>query len=144
MNQNDLNQERDQSRNVMISAWRKNKNSEQLEPLEQQVVNIIKDHPEYQAAFEQEEHLSIDYPMEPTINPFLHIGLHLTILDQIKIDQPNGIRDIFQTLVEQVGNSHEAEHMMMQVLSVALEAVISDPSSNADQIYLAGLQELLR
>lgn len=144
MNPDDLKQERDQSRQIMLDAWSKHQNNEPLEALEQQIVTLIKEHPEYQAAFEQTEHLAIDYPMDPTINPFLHIGLHLTIHEQITIDQPAGIRELYQALCQQIGSVHETEHLMMQVLATALDIALYDPTIHPEQQYLAGLRDLLK
>lgn len=143
MNKDDLGKERDASRKVMLDAWQKHLKKESLEPLEQQIVSLIQAHPEFQPAFEQDEHLAIDYPMDPTINPYLHIGLHLTILEQISLDRPVGIRDIYQQLTKQIGNTHEAEHLMMQVLTNAIDAAIQDPNGNAEQVYLQNLKRLL-
>ena len=46
-------------------------------------------------------HLDRDYPPEHgTENPFLHMSLHMTIEEQLSIDNPTGIRQHFNRLLQ--------------------------------------------
>ena len=53
-------------------------------------------------------------------NPFLHLMMHLTIEEQISIDQPPGIRAHFQRLTEHYQSEHDAQHKMMECLGEML------------------------
>lgn len=49
-------------------------------------------------------------------NPFLHLSMHLSLSEQVDIDQPAGIRQATQALAERTGSLHEAHHHMMECL----------------------------
>ena len=43
-------------------------------------------------------------------NPFLHLSMHLSISEQVAIDQPRGIRQAFELLAARLGSAHAAQH----------------------------------
>ena len=116
------NQSRDQLRRVYIEAWRKRREGLPIEPLEAQVADVIALHPEYHAALERgDDALDRDYtPESGQSNPFLHLGLHLAVRDQIATDRPAGIRKAFQSVAARLGSEHEAEHRIIECLAEAM------------------------
>lgn len=116
------NQSREQLRQLYFDAWQKHCNQQPLQPLEAQVADVIALHPEYHALFTA-AHRALDRDWLPeggATNPFLHMGLHLTIRDQIATDRPAGIRSAHQTLSHRLGSVHTAEHRMIDCLAEAL------------------------
>lgn len=133
---------RDEARRFMFEAWAKFRAAQPLTALEKLTVEILSHHPEYHRLFEQgEAHADRDYPPEAgQTNPFLHIGMHLSIAEQLSIDQPSGIRDFHRRLSEKYGDPHEAEHEIMDCLGEMLwraqrEGRMPDPG-----VYFACLQ----
>ena len=116
------NQSRDELRRVYVEAWRKRREGLPVEPLEAQVADVIALHPEYHAALERgEDALARDYtPEGGQSNPFLHMGLHLAVRDQIATDRPAGMRQAFQALAARSGSEHEAEHRIIECLAEAM------------------------
>jgi hypothetical protein len=113
-------QNRDDLRNIYLDAWRKAKAGEPLQPLEQQIAATLRRHPEYQPLLDSgEDALDREWlPEQGESNPFLHLGLHLALLDQVTTDRPPGIRKLFDTLVRHcLGDTHEAEHLIMECLA---------------------------
>ena len=49
-------------------------------------------------------------------NPFLHLSMHLSISEQIAIDQPRGIKQAFELLSQRRGSAHAAQHEVMECL----------------------------
>jgi hypothetical protein len=49
-------------------------------------------------------------------NPFLHLSMHLTIAEQVTIDQPKGVRIAYEALAHKKNSIHEAHHVMMDSL----------------------------
>jgi hypothetical protein len=90
--------------------------------LEAQVADVIALHPEYHAALERgEDALARDYtPEGGQSNPFLHMGLHLAVRDQIATDRPPGLRKAFESLAQRTGAAHEAEHRIIECLAQAM------------------------
>lgn len=93
-----------------------------MEPLEAQIADVIALHPEYQAVLEDvEAAIARDYtPESGESNPFLHMGLHLAVRDQIATNRPAGIRAVFEAIARKRGDEHEAEHVMIECLAEAL------------------------
>ena len=116
------NQSRDELRRVYVEAWRKRRAGLPIEPLEAQVADVIALHPEYHAALERSENaLTRDYtPEGGQSNPFLHMGLHLAVRDQIATDRPAGLRAAFASLAARLGSEHEAEHRIIECLAEAM------------------------
>jgi hypothetical protein len=137
------NQSRDQLRRVYIEAWRKRREGLPTEPLEAQVADVIALHPEYHAALEgSDDALDRDYtPAGGQSNPFLHMGLHLAVRDQIATDRPAGIRKAFQTVAAHLGSEHEAEHRIIECLA---EAMWEAQRSGRPPDEAAYLQRVLR
>ncbi len=115
-------QSRDQLRQMYIEAWRKHRERLPMEPLEAQIADVVALHPEYQAALEDPDRvLDRDFtPEGGQSNPFLHMGLHLAVRDQIGTDRPPGIRQCFVDLARKLGDEHGAEHQMIECLAEAL------------------------
>ncbi|EXJ15197.1 DUF1841 family protein [Imhoffiella purpurea] len=134
-----LSADRQTHRRIFIQAWRKARQSEPLEPLERQIVEILQRHPEYQGLLETEDAtLDKDFlPQQGETNPFLHLGLHLAILEQISIDQPAGIRQGYLDLAQGLGDAHQAEHRIMECLANALWRLQHDQGPFDEGDYLA-------
>ena len=104
--------DRSKQRQYLKQAWEKYTRQDQLEPLELQLAKIVEKHPEYHDLI---KNLDSEYfPEQGNTNPFLHINLHLTLQDQLTMDQPQGIRGIHNRLLVKIKDEHEVEHMMME------------------------------
>ncbi len=80
---------------------------------------MIAEHPEYIPFIESgDAALGSDFtPEGGAVNPFLHLGLHLAIREQVATNRPTGIRAIHEALRTRHGSALEAEHMMIDVLA---------------------------
>jgi hypothetical protein len=112
---------RDQLRQAYSDAWRRHVAGLPLAPLETMLVDIIGLHPEYQALVQDAEvALAFEPGAAPAENPFLHMGLHMAIREQLAIDRPPGVRDLHRRLQAQSGDVHGAEHVLMEALAQTL------------------------
>jgi len=105
-------------RRFFCEAYRKHRAQEVLSPIEAIARDWIMQHPEYEDVLSDlDRALAVDYSVEQgQTNPFLHLSMHLSISEQISIDQPPGIRAAFQTLAQRRGSEHEAHHEIMECL----------------------------
>ena len=89
-----------------------------LSALETLAGGWIDEHPEYAAELaDVDAALAADYSVEAgRTNPFLHLAMHLTISEQVSIDQPSGIRQAVELLIARRGSLHEAHHEVMECL----------------------------
>ena len=78
-------------------------------------------HPEYESLLADPETAEVsDFDIgQGQSNPFLHLSMHLSIAEQISIDQPTGVRDAFQLLATRLGE-HQAHHQIMECLGEML------------------------
>ena len=76
-------------------------------------------------------------------NPFLHMSMHLAIAEQISIDQPPGIRQRFQQLLERTGSRHDAMHQTMDCLAEMIWQAGRRGSAPDDSVYFACLENKL-
>jgi hypothetical protein len=130
--------DRKSHRQVFVETWAKAEAGQPLSPLETQIVQILRMHPEYRPTLEGGEAvLDRDWlPEGGEANPFLHLGLHLTVLEQLGLDRPAGIRRLYRNLLAATGDLHEAEHRIMQCLAEALWRVQHDLRPFDDKAYL--------
>jgi Domain of unknown function (DUF1841) len=108
----------EQVRRFFCEAWAKQQAGQPLTPLEAQAADWILEHPEYHADLaDVEVALAAMYTVEEgRTNPFLHLSMHLSITEQVSIDQPRGIRAAVQALAQRRGSLHEAHHEAMEAL----------------------------
>ncbi|MBJ7502770.1 MAG: DUF1841 family protein [Polynucleobacter sp.] len=113
-----FNPSREEVRRFFCEAWQKQTQGQILTPLETLAAQWIEQHPEYHALLNNSEGaIQQDYTPEGGVtNPFLHLSMHLSISEQISIDQPPGIRLIHQRLAQKLGSEHEAQHQIMECL----------------------------
>ncbi len=136
-------QSRDEIRQVYLKVWQKMQNQSLLEPLEAIIADVIKLHPEYHSMLEMGETAKQkDFsPEDGQTNPFLHMGMHITLREQAGGDRPAGILDIYQKLVQQKG-IHETEHAMMECLGQTLWNAQRHDAMPDENAYLACLRQL--
>jgi hypothetical protein len=112
---------REQLRQSYLDAWRKQRSGSILSPLEAMIAEVIGVHPEYQPLLEDSvKALAEDAAAEPAANPFLHLGLHMAVREQVSIDRPPGVRALHQRLEAQSGDVHRADHLLMDALAETL------------------------
>jgi hypothetical protein len=104
-------------RRFFCEAFRKHRHGEILSPMDAIAVDWISRHPEYDDVLgDAEAAIARDYSVEGgKANPFLHLSMHLSIAEQVSIDQPPGIRAAHNALVQRLGE-HDAHHQIMECL----------------------------
>ncbi len=113
-----------------------------LDDMEKQLVAVIEMHPEYHALFSApKQSRTQEFTLEE--NPFFHLSLHLAIFDQLKLDKPTGIREIFLAAKHNGRDEHEVLHQMMGCLAEMLARMERDGKVVEDQIYLERLKMVL-
>ncbi|MDD5299270.1 MAG: DUF1841 family protein [Gallionella sp.] len=137
-----FNPSRDEARNFLFESWRKRRAGELLTPLEDLAAQLIGKHPEYHAVLENpEHHQDKDYlPEQGAPNPFLHLMMHLTIEEQISINQPAGIRAHFARLTRQYESEHDAQHRMMECLGEMVWQAQRDRTQPDAAVYFGCLE----
>jgi hypothetical protein len=132
-----------QYRRFFHETWRKYRENAVLEPLESLVAQIIAVHPEYHAMLESPDKLDQDFtPESGHSNPFLHMGLHIAIQEQLAADRPAGIRVLYQQLMQRHADPHEIEHRMTECLAETIWEAQRAGGVPDETAYLERLRKL--
>ena len=134
------------SRQLFFSSWHKYRHQQALLPLEKQIVDIILAHPEYHALLEASMSAPelTYFPELGQTNPFLHMGLHLAIRDQIATDRPPGITNIYQQLIKIHTDVCAAEHLLIEHLAECLWQAQRNNTLPDETAYLNACRLLLK
>lgn len=132
-------------RKVYFDAWQKELKGELKTPMETLIADIIRRHPEYHPLFSdldnfesyQNEKFNLDH------NPFFHLGLHVTIAEQISVDRPLGIRDLYLKLLKKIGEKTQTEHKMMECLAQLLLKSFQQTDNQIEEHYLEAIRKLI-
>ena len=137
-------QDRDQLRGVYVEAWNFYRLGKTLNPLQAQIVAVIEQHPEYHSLLENADRaVSRDYlPELGETNPFLHMGMHLAIQEQIGSDQPTNIRKLYEQLLAKRTDSHDLQHQLMEYLAEMIWQAQRDGELPDEERYIACIKTL--
>jgi hypothetical protein len=137
--------DRDSLRRYYCTVWEKAQSGQPLEPLEHLIAGVIREHPEYQSALADAENvLGREYtPEMGETNPFLHMGMHLAIQEQLGGHRPEGILEVYQQLCRRM-TGHAAEHQMMECLGETLWEAQRNGVGPDERVYLERLRRLTR
>lgn len=135
-------QDRNELRKMYVDAWAKRCENLPLSPLETQIADVIELHPEYHADVTGSD-LEREYsPDGGQTNPFLHMGLHLGIREQVSTNRPAGIAAVYQAIATKLGDVHAAEHEMIECLAETLWEAQSGNRPPDEIKYLERLRRL--
>jgi hypothetical protein len=136
-------QDREQLRAAWRAAWQRHLQGLPLEPLQAQMSDLIRMHPEYTP------HLDGAVAADggaatagASSNAFLHLALHLALREQLATNRPAGITLVHQRLAAAAGDPHAAEHRMIEVLGQVLWDAQRAGRMPDEQQYLAALRRL--
>lgn len=104
-------------RHFFADVWQRRLTGK-LDAMEQKALGILLEHSEYHYMVEHIEQFDqVQWlPEQGETNPFLHMSLHLSLMEQCSIDQPVGIVAVAKNLTQKYDSVHEAEHVMMDAL----------------------------
>ena len=138
-------QSREQLRQMYLASWRKFRAQEPLAPLERQVAAVIAEHPEYILWLESgEEILGAEFtPEGGRQNPFLHMGLHLALREQLNTNRPAGFADLHRQLCLHFGDAHDAEHALLEPLAETLAEAQRAGRAPDEGEYLGKVERLV-
>ena len=126
-------------RRFFCQTWAKMQANTLLTPLEAMASDWLVEHPEYQIDLADEEAaLTRDYSVDAgRTNPFLHLSMHLSIAEQLSIDQPSGIKALYTQLARNLGSHHLAAHAIMDCLGEMLWTAQRNNTPPDGAAYLA-------
>lgn len=140
-----FNPSRDQVRRFFFDVWAKYRAGQALAGAELPALDAVLAHPEYHAILDQpDRYQERDYlPESGETNPFLHLSMHLAIAEQLSVDQPPGIRERYQGLLQRHGDEMDAQHAVMECLGEMIWQVQRHQTTFDSAAYLRCLDRQL-
>ena len=135
--------DREGIRRAYVEAWSKSRAGQPLEPLERVLAEVIADHPEYHPVVESPDALTREFPPAAGgSNPFLHMGLHVAIREQLATDRPPGVRELHARFLSRFANQHRIEHALMECLAETLWDAQRAGTAPDEARYLARVRRI--
>jgi len=140
-----FNPTREEVRRFFCDTWKKKTDGHILDRMETLAGDWMVEHPEYQTLLgDPEGAITQDYPPERgETNPFLHLSMHLSISEQISINQPPGIKEIADKLSQKLDSMHEAQHLIMECLGQLMWEAQREGKPLNPEDYLEALKKLV-
>jgi hypothetical protein len=137
---------RSDTRQMFFDVWHKLQTGDPMTAMESVVADVIRLHPEYHRHLaDAGKTLDRDWlPEGGETNPFLHMGMHIAIREQLSIDRPLGIKAAHAALLRALEDAHAAEHAMLECLAETLWRAQRESRLPDEQAYLNCLQERSR
>jgi hypothetical protein len=127
---------KEQLRQAYAEAWQKHVAGIPMSPLEAMIADVIQLHPEYEQVLQDLKDGQVSDVAAGNENPFLHMGLHMAVREQLSIDRPPGIRILHERLRARLGTSHKADHVLMDALAETLWEAQRHSQAPDEQHYL--------
>lgn len=133
-------------RNFFFDTFEKSKKNYALTDLEKIAYSIILQHPEYHHILENKtKYLEFQWsPNQEQTNPFLHLSMHLTIIEQLSINQPTGITSLYTDLCKKFQTEHHAQHELMDCIAEMLMQAQKNNTNPDSTIYFNCIKMKLR
>jgi hypothetical protein len=133
--------DKNESRRFFREAWLKFRAGQVLQPLEVLVTDVIAAHPEFHAQVLAASELA-PADADPACNPFLHLGLHIALREQLAAERPPGLRAEFARLQSDGRAGHAAEHLVMDALATVLWEAQARAAVPDEAVYMARVRAL--
>lgn len=135
-------QDRDASRRLFFDVWARYNRGVVLEALEQLVLAVILEHPEYHGMLGEAANINREYGPAAENNPFLHMGMHIALREQLSTDRPPGVSARYRILSAKYRDHHVLQHDMMGCLAEALWQAQARGQQPDEAAYLECLGKL--
>lgn len=134
--------DREQIRAFYHAVWAKKQQQQSLSSLESMIADIIAQHPEYHDLLNQPADAVTVDESDTMSNPYLHMGLHVALAEQLQTDRPAGIRSLYQQICQRFDDQHQAEHRIIDCLQAQLWEAQQQGRAPDEQAYLNALKQL--
>ena len=116
-----LGQDRDSLRRAYAEAWQRHRDGLPLDMQQQRIADVLTLHPEYQDFVLAPDAAAQEFDgSDGRTNPYLHMGLHLAVREQLATRLPPEAVQAHARLAKRLGDAHVAEHRLIDCLAMEL------------------------
>lgn len=132
-------------RNFFFNVYEKYQAKAIVDDLEKIALSIMLEHPEYESYLSNRiKYLEYQwFPEHGETNPFLHLSMHLSIIEQLSINQPVGITLLYKELCHKFSSEHEAQHQLMDCLAEMVWAAQRNSTQPDSELYFSCIRNKL-
>jgi len=117
----------------------------ELEGEDATMAEVLKQHPEYFDLWEQVDTLPPgEEVLRDGVNPFVHVGIHQTVENQIANHNPPQTAETLEALMRAGYTRHEAVHAIGAIVSDEIFAILKDNRPFNETSYAKALRALAR
>jgi len=136
-------QDRDGLRRAYAEAWQRHQDGLPLDAQQRRIAGVVALHPEYQAFVLAPDALAQEFDgSDGRTNPFLHMGLHIAVHEQLATGLPPEAAQARQRLARRLGDTHAAEHRLIDCLAQTLWQAQRDGTAPDMDAYREALRRL--
>lgn len=103
-------------RSRYCEIWRAIQSQKRLTGEAATIGGVLRDHPEYQEAWDRDDPPREEDYTITGINPFLHVSSHVAVENQLSAGKPPEVRETLQRLEQNGMTAHEAIHRIGAIL----------------------------
>jgi len=117
---------REMNRKNIHKMWVNAKKGLPLKDDEKRLVEIMRQHPDLENLWNRLDQVTDQEIAAMKVNPILHITMHLTVENQIVLNQPRETNETVNFLLAKGYNRHQVIHAVANVLIQEINAVIRE------------------
>ena len=130
------------ARELLHRVWRRTQAGEPLQGEEVRLAEVMRQHPEYSAAWDKEPVAGeSDFTIEG-VNPFLHVTMHVLVENQLDQNDPPETRATMERLMAGGLSRHEALHRIANVAAKEMFGILRDHRPFDHRAFVKGLRAL--
>ncbi len=132
-------------RNFFFDVYQKHREQQMLTDLEKIALSVVFEHPEYEKVLKnKDKFLTYQWLADDgETNPFLHLSMHMTILEQLSINQPIGIKTLYNDLCKKFETEHSAQHELMDCIAEMIWQAQKSHTAPDQNIYFECIKQKL-
>ncbi|MBN1350038.1 DUF1841 family protein [candidate division KSB1 bacterium] len=133
------------NRELLGAIWRSVKDGVPLTGENAVLAQLMLEHEEYTEDWDAAANSIVkDYDPETESNPFLHITFHTVIENQLRDNEPKGVKKVFDRLMTQIKDRHEVIHRIAVVAAGEIFNTMKYNRPFDGVLYLKKLKKLGR
>ena len=132
------------SREIICVIWERCQNGERLSVEQEHIARVLHEHEQYHSAWEIGNVLVDSQYTIGGVNPFLHVHIHLSVENQLRINDPPEVREVTAALEKRRYSRHEAIHAIGAVLLDEMYDMMHSKRSFDRDRYVSGVRGLLK
>lgn len=129
-----------EQRKFFFALWEKIQSKGKMDTMEKQSAKVVGMHPELHPVLAEPSKFTEYEFSEEEGDPFGHLALHALLLELIFLDNPKGIRALYDRRINEAQDKHAVQHEFMESI---FDWMATSGTSDESEVNMDELQNLL-